>query len=72
MEWQALWNHEPWGAYRDNVHAALICSTLVNLHRKKGSKQVEYDQFMLRDREEYLQSETQKTLAWFRSVARRK
>lgn len=68
-EWHLYWQHEPWGSYRDNMHAALICSILANVHRKKGTPEITYDQFMLKDKQEYLQNETRKTLAWLRSVA---
>jgi hypothetical protein len=71
-EWEAYWRHEPWGAYRDNIHSALICSILANVHRKKGAPAIEYEQFMLKDRQEHLTTETTKTLAWFRAVGKRK
>jgi hypothetical protein len=50
----------------------MICALLKNIHRKKGTKAVEYNDFMLRDRDEQLAHETRQTLAWFRAVARRK
>jgi hypothetical protein len=71
-EWRTYWSHEPWGSYRDNIHSALICSILANVHRKKGTPEITYEQFMLKDRREHLQDETRKTLAWLRAVARRK
>lgn len=63
---------EPFGQYRDNLHSAMICSILANIHRKKGKPEISYDQFMLKDKAEHQMHETRKTLAWFRSVARRK
>ena len=38
--WAQYWSEEPWGAYRDNLHAALIASELwkVNLDPKERAK----------------------------------
>lgn len=53
------WNEEPWGAYRDNIHAALIARTIHNTNFKK---KVTLDDFMLRrpDRVETLSETTRR------------
>lgn len=44
---QRFWMHEPWGAYRDNVHAAIIAAEIRRPNLKKGAR-VKLDDFMLR------------------------
>jgi hypothetical protein len=36
--WAKYWSEEPWGAYRDNLHAALIVSELLKPHLERGAK----------------------------------
>ena len=43
----AYWMHEPWGAWRDNLHAAIIATEIVRPNLKKGAR-VGVDTFMLR------------------------
>jgi hypothetical protein len=45
------WSEEPWGPYRDNLHAALIVSELLRPHLKEGAT-LNTDSFMLRPRAE--------------------
>ena len=70
-EWEAYWMVEPWGPYRDNIHAGLICSILANVNRRKGSPETTYEDFMLVDKEQQQRIETERALAWFRSMAKR-
>lgn len=70
-DWEAYWKMEPWGAYRDNIHAGLICSVLANIHRRKGAAEITYEDFMLKDKAEYKRAETVRALAWFRSMVKR-
>lgn len=69
-EWEAFWQAEPWGAYRDNIHTGLICSILANVNRRKGSPELTYEDFMLVDKEQQKRLETDRALAWFRSMKR--
>ncbi len=34
--WRLYWEEEPWGAYRDNLHAAMIISQLLRPNVKDG------------------------------------
>jgi hypothetical protein len=70
-EWEMFWQLEPWGPHRDNIHTGLICALLANVHRRKGSSEFTFEDFMLRDRETQQRVETERTLAWFRSVAKK-
>jgi hypothetical protein len=46
MRWRKYWEFEPWGPWRDNMHAALIARSVLQPHVKKGSK-ISLDDFML-------------------------
>jgi hypothetical protein len=35
--WRLYWAEEPWGPYRDNMHAAMIVTELLKPHLKRGS-----------------------------------
>jgi hypothetical protein len=48
LGWARYWNEEPWGAYRDNLHAAMLCIQFLRPHVKKGTKLPPLDQFMLK------------------------
>ncbi len=37
-EWRVFFSLEPFGPAVDNINAAQICATLMNINRKKGSK----------------------------------
>ena len=44
------WQEEPWGAYRDNLHAGIVASAVVNASGR-AKKQVSADQFVLKVRD---------------------
>jgi hypothetical protein len=71
-EWSKFWAMEPWGSYRDNIHTGLLASLIVNALRKKGTKPISYQEFMLVDRDEHRKKQTAKTLNWLKSVAKPK
>jgi Protein of unknown function (DUF4035) len=50
-DWAAYWQVEPWGPWRDNVHAGLIASVVANVNRRSGSRAFSYVDFMLADRD---------------------
>jgi hypothetical protein len=41
------YQREPWGTWRDNVHAAMIASTVANAFRGEKSRAYSPDDFML-------------------------
>jgi hypothetical protein len=49
--WFMYWSEEPWGAVRDNMHAALIVSELLRPHLKEGTT-VTIGDFMFRHKED--------------------
>lgn len=70
--WLRYWQQEPWGPWRDNMHAALIVSKLHNIHKKKSAKAATPDDFMLRDRQSNRDRQTGQTLSWLIGLARKK
>ena len=46
-EWMAYSEVEPFGAERDNLHAAIVASTIANVNRGKNSKSFSPQEFML-------------------------
>jgi hypothetical protein len=50
-DWTAYWQVEPWGPWRDNVHAGLIASVIANVNRRPGSRAFSYADFMLAERD---------------------
>jgi hypothetical protein len=65
------YNEEPWGPWRDNVHAAQICALLANIHRKKGAATVTYEDFMLIDPRIRQQRRRSGVISFFRAMAKR-
>lgn len=47
--WEVYWVHEPWGPWRDNLHAAIIAREVRAPYVRRGS-QIDMDDFMIRRR----------------------
>jgi hypothetical protein len=71
-EWRRFWAIEPWGPYRDNIHAGIVASLIANAFRGKGIKAVSYQDFMLVDRGEHRNKKTTQFLGWLKAVAKPK
>lgn len=71
LEWMQYFSSEPFGTYRDNIHAGLIAATLANIHRKKGTRPLTFSDFMLQDPSESRRRSTREALTWFKSVAKK-
>lgn len=46
LGWQRYWEDEPWGPYRDNLHAALIAKEVRRPQLRKGAT-TKLDDFMI-------------------------
>ena len=46
INWQIYWVHEPWGPWRDNLHAAMICREIRRPQLKARAKN-EIEDFMV-------------------------
>lgn len=73
--WARYWQAEPWGAMRDNMHAGLVCSSVIAPHVRRGKKAPTYKDYMLKDAATALEERmagTASTLAALRARAKRK
>ena len=70
-EWIAFYESEPFGAYRDNMHAAMIAATIANGNRARGSEPVAPSQFMLGQSVDLAAERTGVTLDALRALALR-
>lgn len=70
-EWVKFWKMEPWGAYRDNIHAGFIAATIANVNRKPNTKPITHEVFMLTDRSDYSKRKTKETLSWMKAVGKK-
>jgi hypothetical protein len=52
LRWRRYWNEEPWGSYRDNMHAAMIVSELLKPHYKYGARPLAMSDFMFEQQED--------------------
>lgn len=75
---QRFWAHEPWGPWRDNMHAAIIAAEIRRPNLKKGSR-VSLADFMLRhpadvedEREQGRRKATSNLFQFFKLVGKRK
>lgn len=70
--WELFWQVEPWGSYRDNIHAGIIASAVLAPHVQRGKKAPIYTDFLLRDKAETQQAAENNLLAFFKSVAKKR
>lgn len=49
QRWKKFFSVEPWGAYRDNMHAGIIAAAAWGPHIKKGKKGPTWKDFILKD-----------------------
>lgn len=73
------WAHEPWGPWRDNMHAAIIAREIRRPHLKDPRKPTPLSEFILRDPDEIEQEKAERQtdrvkglFTFFRTVAKRK
>lgn len=71
-DWAAYWGVEPWGAERDNMHAAVIASLIFNANRGKDTEPRKMDDFMFREVAVVNAKETTKFVAALRALAKSK
>lgn len=71
-DWIEFYGLEPWGAYRDNLHAGVIASVLVNGQPGRRRKAVKPGDFLLRAVSDKRKTDTAKALGWLRAMGKRK
>jgi hypothetical protein len=65
------WEAEPWGAWRDNIHAALVAREVRRSVTASGYPVPPLLEWMLVKREERVAAEKGKVFDFFRSMAKR-
>jgi len=70
QDWQTFYAAEPFGAIRDNLHAGLIASIMVNLLREKGSAAVTPADFLFVTAEQRRNASLSDGLAAFKRLAK--
>lgn len=70
MDWVAYYNAEPFGAWRDNLHAGIVASAV--WRAVGGNKSIKATDFILVSAEEKRKTSLESALGWFRAVAKRK
>ncbi len=48
-EWLEFYDLEPWGAWRDNFHAATIAQTVAQTVQRKGGQRIDPQRFFYED-----------------------
>lgn len=69
-EWQAFYQLEPWGAWRDNWHHANLASLLYNINRGKNPS-IKANAFMYEDAEVSAQKSARSFIAALETRANR-
>jgi hypothetical protein len=67
--WMAFYSLQPFGPRRDNIHAAMIASTVANCH---SEKRFTTKDFMISDEVEDSKSKTMNFIANIRNLAEKK
>jgi hypothetical protein len=50
--WLRYWAEEPWGPYRDNMHAAMLAVQILRPHVREGKKAPALEDFMFKPPED--------------------
>lgn len=69
MKAERFWLEEPWGPWRDNLHAAIISRAALAPHVRKGTK-IDMDAFMIRDRAEEAPERVTSSIRFLFAVAK--
>lgn len=69
-DWYSYWSEEPWGAWRDNVHAGLIAAACLSPYQKPGHR-VTHEDFMLKSADKRRADDTAQSLDWLTAVAKK-
>lgn len=68
--WLAYYQLEPFGAYRDNLHAATIASIMANAHRDSKRAAFKVEDFMVVDTKTRKSKDTRDFFSAFQALAK--
>ena len=66
--WIAYYEMDPWGDERADLRNAMMCATMANIHRKKGSRRITIGDFMPRFGEKQEQDPEQMRKSFVRAM----
>lgn len=69
--WRLYWGEEPWGPYRDNMHAAMIVTELLKPNLKEGVV-LPLSTYMFEHQEDRKERAVEKFMATIDALSRRK
>jgi hypothetical protein len=68
VEWMEEYRRDPWGTWRDNTHAAMICTLIGNAFRGKEGRPFSVEDFMLLDAETAEQKRAERRAKYGKSL----
>lgn len=68
FNWQKYWVEEPWGPYRDNLHAAVIAREVRRPNLRRGAKN-DLDDFMVVDPQRRRKNASKNFINFLKTVA---
>lgn len=71
-EWGRYYAAEPFGQFRDNLHAGIVAAAILNSNRQRNSPVVSPSDFLLVSREQSRRRELAKSVARLRALAKPK
>ena len=69
LNWKAMYQIDPFGTFRDNLHTGMIASTVYNMQRGKNSRPMKATDFLIKDKNQRRAEETAQTLAALNRMA---
>lgn len=72
VEWMAYYELEPFGQYRDNLHAGQVASLIFNSNRRKHTPPLHPTDFVLKDKETKQEEDTGEFMTGLRALAKPK
>ncbi len=71
LDWQSFEQEEPFGAWRDNYHTAMICTLICNALRGRGDRMRKLSDFMYQSPETHREATDSAAVAFFDSLVSR-
>jgi hypothetical protein len=71
-QWHSYYLQEPWGAWRDNVHAGLIAAAVANFSTRKLKRPATFDDFLLKQKDDAKAANRGRLLGLFRMAGVKK
>ena len=68
-EWFQYYHEQPFGSKRHNMHAAIIASTLVNAFRSKGTRPINWKDFLFVSETEHREAALEQAVKHLMAIA---